>query len=73
MRILAEQKQEAYEHAIDSLARYKFMMFGYYSAIWVYLNQIDVRKEPNPFKSLVQAARNIQQKDNGQTNLEVDR
>ena len=34
---LAEKKQEAYEQAIDSLSRYKFMMFGYWSAIWVHL------------------------------------
>lgn len=60
MKALAEHKQEAFEQAIDSLARYKFMMFGYWSAIWVHLNQLDENKEPNPFRPLVTAAREIQ-------------
>ena len=57
---LTEIKQEALENAIDSLARYKFMMFGYWAAIWVRLNSIDTKKEPNPFRPLVQEARRIQ-------------
>jgi hypothetical protein len=61
-----EAKAEAYETAIDSLARYKFMMFGYWAAIWVHLNQLDSNKEPNPFKGLVEGARLIQQRDAGQ-------
>ena len=60
MATVRELKEEAYDKAIDSLARYKFMMFGYYAAIWVYLNQIDSQKEGNPFKSLVEKARDIQ-------------
>lgn len=60
MATIAGLKQEAYEKAIDSLARYKFMMFGYYAAIWVYLNQMDSQKEGNPFKPLVEKARDIQ-------------
>ena len=60
---IQEEKQEAYEKAIDSLARYKFMMFGYWAAIWIHLNQIDSNKEINPFKSLVEGARNIQKND----------
>jgi len=62
-------KQEAYEKAIDSLARYKFMQFGYWSAIWVHLNQIDNNMEQNPFRSLVDTARNIQARDNGQLDI----
>ena len=57
---LKEQKLEAYESAIDALSRYKFMMFGYWAAIWVHLNQLDNDKEHNPFKSLVEKAREIQ-------------
>lgn len=57
---LKEMKQEALENAIDSLARYKFVMFGYWSAIWVHLNQLDTEKEANPFKGLVEKAREIQ-------------
>lgn len=60
MKALSEQKQEAYEHAIDSLARYKFMMFGYWAAIWIHLNQVDENKDGNPFKFLVMEARRIQ-------------
>jgi len=56
-------KREAYESAIDSLARYKFMQFGYWAAIWVHLNQIDGDKEPNPFKELVRAARAMQRRE----------
>ena len=58
---LAELKRQAVQKALDSLARYKFMMFGYWSAIWVYLNQIDIQKEANPFKKLVQKAREMQE------------
>jgi hypothetical protein len=59
---IAEHKKEAFEQAIDSLSRYKFMMFGYWSAIWVHLNQIDKEKEVNPFRMLVEVAREIQHK-----------
>ena len=69
MTTLAELKREAFEAAIDSLARYKPMMFGYHAAIWIYLNQIDPNKEPNPFRPLVKHARNIQAKYNGQSEL----
>ena len=48
---LAEQK------AWDSLARYKFQMFGYWAAIWVHLNRISGEKRPNPFRLLVANAR----------------
>jgi hypothetical protein len=57
---LKEHKQEALENSIDALARYKFMMFGYWSAIWVHLNQIDQDKEGSPFKALVEKAREMQ-------------
>jgi len=64
-------KREAYESAIDALARYKFMQFGYWAAIWVHLNQIDFDKEPNPFKELVRVARVMQRRehDTGSTDL----
>ena len=50
---LAERK------AIDSLARYKFAMFGYWAGIWVHLNRIEGKKRPNPFKQLVLTARRM--------------
>lgn len=68
---LKDKKEEAFESAIDSLARYKFMMFGYWSAIWVHLNQLDSPPEGNPFKTLVEAARNIQAKYNGQEEMKL--
>ncbi len=50
---------EAQEKAIDSLARYKFAMFGYWAGIWVHLNRISGKKRPNPFADLVKVARSI--------------
>lgn len=57
---LGAEIQEAQAKALDSLARYKFAMFGYWAGIWVHLNRIEGRKRPNPFKALVHAARQIQ-------------
>ena len=48
---------EAEAKAWDSLARYKFMMFGYWAAIWVHLNQLSGLRRPNPWRDLVSAAR----------------
>ena len=72
MTNIVVHKKEAYDKAIDSLARYKFMQFGYWSAIWIHLNQIE-GGDPNPFKGLVEQARNIQAKDQGQLELEPER
>lgn len=58
---IKEAKTNAKYKAIDSLTRYKFMMFGYWAAIWVELNKIDERKEPNPFKQLVLKARQMRE------------
>lgn len=54
---IAEAKQEARSKAFSSLAKYKFMMFGYHAALWVTLNRLDTQQEPNPFKNLVNLAR----------------
>ena len=48
---LAEKK------ALDSLARYKFAMFGYWAGIWVHLNRIEGKRRPSPFKDFVLLAR----------------
>lgn len=58
---LAAEIDEAAEKAIDSLARYKFAMFGYWAGIWVHLNRIEGKKRPNPFIRLVKAAREVRQ------------
>ena len=49
--------QEAETKAWDSLARYKFQMFGYWASIWVHLNKISSGNRPNPWKPLVSQAR----------------
>jgi hypothetical protein len=56
-RDLIAERQEAATKAIDSLARYKFMMFGYWAAIWVHLNSIAPSRDRSPFAFLVVAAR----------------
>ncbi len=48
---------EAETKAWQSLARYKFQMFGYWSSIWVHLNKISNSKRPNPFACLVSTAK----------------
>ena len=47
----------AEERAWKALARYKFMMFGYWAAIWVHLNAIGEFHRPNPFHKAVLLAR----------------
>ena len=48
---------EAEAKAWASLAGYKFIMFGYWAAVWVHLNRIGELKRPNPFAPLVSLAR----------------
>jgi hypothetical protein len=55
-RLLAEL-DEAEIKAWESLARYKFAMFGYWAGIWVHLNRISNSKRPNPWRGLVHTAR----------------
>lgn len=58
-RVMAA-RDDAEKRAWDALARYKFWMFGYWSAKWVTLNGLlagDMQKRENPFASLVKAAR----------------
>ena len=45
--------------AWHSLAGYKFIMFGYWAAIWVHLNKLDGCRRQNPFQPLVQLAASI--------------
>ena len=49
--------EEAERKAWDSLCRYKFMMFGYWAAMWVHLNRIEGKRRPSPFRHLVAQAR----------------
>lgn len=50
--------EEAETKAWKALAGYKFMMFGYWAAVWVHLNRVGRFKRPNPWKALVKAAKN---------------
>ena len=56
---LSNQMAKAYLKALDSLRRYKFFMFGYWAAQWVTLNKLLPSPRPNPFKSLVDLAKEI--------------
>lgn len=60
-RALAEAERKAW----DSLARYKFLMFGYHTAQWVTLNRLAPKqsKKPNPFRAVVKFARTEQHHD----------
>lgn len=57
---IAAEMNEAERKAIESLAKYKFAMFGYWAGIWVHLNRVSGLRRPNPFRDLVGAAREIQ-------------
>jgi len=61
MRLLDKTKtehelDEAERKAWDSLSRYKFMMFGYWAAIWVHLNRVGECNRSNPWRGLVKHA-----------------
>jgi len=53
--------EEAEAKAWDSLARYKFQMFGYWASIWVHINRAGGFNRPSPFKALVRLARERRQ------------
>lgn len=55
--LLQGKRDEAKKKAWDSLARYKFAMFGYWASIWVHLNELCPDRQPNPFGDLVKLAR----------------
>ena len=52
---------EAERAAWSSLGGYKFWMFGYHAAQWVLLNRVSAGKRPNPFRCLVDLARQREQ------------
>lgn len=39
------------------LARYKFLMFGYWAAQWVNMNKLLDKKQPSPFRGFVKLGR----------------
>jgi hypothetical protein len=54
---LEAELDEAEAKAWESLARYKFQMYGYWVGVWVHLNRIAGGKRPNPWRGLVDIAR----------------
>lgn len=58
---LERKIREAEAKAFDSLARYKFMPFGYWAAIWIHLSRVEGKRRKNPFKDFVLLARWKQQ------------
>ncbi len=56
---------EAERKAIDALARYKFVMFGYWAGVWVHLNRIEGHKRKSPFRPFVELARDIKEHNDG--------
>jgi hypothetical protein len=61
------QLDEAEEKAWKALSGYKFMMFGYWSAIWVHLNKLNGGTRRNPFAPLVILAQEHQEENHGTT------
>lgn len=55
--ITLDDLNKAERKAWDSLARYKFLMFGYWAAKWVDYNRMGGFKKRNPFITVVIAAR----------------
>lgn len=53
---LAAGMAEAEAKAWESLAKYKFWLFGYHAAQWVLLNRVSAERRPNPWKDLVRFA-----------------
>lgn len=61
LEVLRHHLDDAECKAWDSLARYKFQMFGYWAAIWVHLNRVGGFGRPNPWRDLVKRAREPRQ------------
>lgn len=56
---IEEERTIAETKALDSLARYKFVMFGYWAGVWTHLNKLCEKRQPNPFRLLVVEAQCI--------------
>lgn len=56
-------KRQAKVKALDSLSRYKFIMFGYHAALWVTLNKLQGSPHHNPFSALVNLAKAMNKED----------
>lgn len=54
---LLVELDEAECKAWSSLAHYKFVMFGYWVGVWIHLNRLLPKPRPNPWKCLVDCAK----------------
>lgn len=54
---IERELDEAERKAWESLAKYKFMMFGYWAAIWVHMNRVGGFRKSNPFAAVVKFAK----------------
>lgn len=73
-QIVAELRihlDDAEQKAWDALSRYKFQMFGYWASIWTHLNRISNANRPNPWRKLVQLAREVREGDPGEARCRV--
>lgn len=61
MTDIERHRDEASAKAIDALSRYKFMMFGYWAAVWVHLNRIAPTRAKSPFQQIVKLARALKE------------
>lgn len=59
MRPLDLSLEQITFNALDSLARHKYMMFGYWAAILVYERRRNCIKGPSPFATLVKEAKRL--------------
>jgi hypothetical protein len=64
---LIQELKDAEYKPIDSLSRYKFAMFGYWTGIRVHLNHISESNRPNPSKALMSLAKELRGYENDRT------
>lgn len=70
-RILIAMKEQEIK-AWRSLAGYKFWMFGYHCGQWVSLNKFLSNKQTNPFRVLVQIAKNQVKRKEGDKSWQIN-
>lgn len=69
---IESKKEEARVKAITNMARYKFMNFGYWAAVWIHLNRLSGKKTPSPFRPFVDLAVDRLQLEEMYSNVKVD-
>ena len=57
MTPIERERDTAETMAWNALARYKFLLFGYWAGLWIHLNRLCPTRSPNPWRDLVAAAR----------------